>query len=121
MSTKTFRGDGEKQAAEQYARNPSVLVLYYMDGCPHCIANKSAWNEAKRMYRGPKAEIEASASSGVSGFPTMKLGDKVVEGKRSSGKEIVKELGVKSARQRGTRRKGGARKKTLRDYMRGNL
>ena len=27
-----------------------LLVLFYMNGCSHCIANKPMWDEMKKKY-----------------------------------------------------------------------
>jgi hypothetical protein len=118
------------------SKKPRTLVLFFMTGCPHCEANKPAWEEAKRSMKG-KAEIEEhearddeTASEGVNSFPTMKLkeGDKeaVLEGKQSSGKEIVEKLekDLKSKKKGGSRRKRTHRRlrrkllhRTLRNYV----
>lgn len=140
MSSAVLRGANRKKDAEKILKQP-VLVLFFMDGCPHCEANKPAWDEAKKTANasGVKtAEIEASAtpeSSGVSGFPTMKYKDKEISGQKESGDEIIKELGVetKVAKAGGTRRLrsrvGGSRRvrnrlggrklrnRTLRSYI----
>lgn len=138
MSSAVFRGANRKKDAEKILKQP-VLVLFFMDGCPHCEQNKPAWDEAKKTANASgikTAEIEASAtpeSSGVSGFPTMKYNGKEISGKKDSGDEIIKELDVpvKSGGRRGAsrsrvggtrrmRRRLGGRKlghRTLRSYI----
>lgn len=123
MSTKRFVGAGEKQDAEKELKKRPVLVLFFMQGCPHCEANEKAWKEVKESA--PKEtkilEIEASAtpeSAGVKGFPTMKKVDedgkeKTIEGKRESGKEIEEELELKTSK-KGSGRRGRSLRRTNR-------
>jgi glutaredoxin len=122
----------DTQEAEELLQQKPLVVLFYMDGCPHCAANKPAWEDFKKSCKLPVAEIESNetpSSSGVTGFPTMihikKDGTKkTIEGKRESGKEIAKELETeeKSGGRRATRRRSYARKRhlrhrTLRNYV----
>jgi len=112
--SKTFVGAAKKQDAKKALEKRPVLVLFYMIGCPHCEANKPAWEEAKKDA--PEGieilEVEASATpdeEGVQGFPTMKHKkedgtEKVTSGEKSSGKEIEEELELKS-------KKGGSRRR----------
>ena len=111
------------QEAEKVLQQRPLVVLFYMDGCPHCEANQSAWNDFKSSCKLPMAEIESNetpSSSGVNGFPTMvyykKDGtEKSIEGKRSSGKEIAEELDIpKSGGRRATRRRRNRRVRHLR-------
>jgi len=111
------------QEAEKVLQQRPLVVLFYMDGCPHCEANQSAWNDFKSSCKLPMAEIESNetpSSSGVSGFPTMvyykKDGtEKTIEGKRSSGKEIAEDLDIpKSGGRRSTRRRRNRRVRHLR-------
>ena len=89
-----------------------LLVLFFMNGCPHCAANEKAWKEAKKKMGGNVAEIEADAtpdSAGVTGFPTMKYiteggEERVITGARQSGGQILQELGVPT-------KKGGSRRR----------
>jgi hypothetical protein len=108
------------------SKKPRTLVLFFMTGCPHCEANKPAWEEAKQSMKG-KAKIEEhearddeTASEGVMSFPTMKLkeGDKeaVLEGKQSSGKEIVEKLEKELKK-----KKGGSRRKRTHRRLRRKL
>ncbi len=113
----------DTQEAEEILQEKPLVVLFYMDGCPHCAANKPAWDEFKKSCKVPIAEIESAetpSNSGVSGFPTMvhikKDGSKkTVEGKRDSGKEIAKELEVEesSGGRRATRRRRNRRVRHL--------
>ena len=113
MST-VLRGSAKKKDAEKLLAKRPVLVLFFMEGCPHCEANKPAWDEAKKKVgKGmATAEIEASATpdaAGVSGFPTMKYVDasgaeKSISGAKQTGDEIIKELGVQP-------KKGGSRRR----------
>jgi len=127
MSSTVIRGADRKKDAEKILKQP-VLVLFFMDGCPHCEANKPAWNEAKKKAGVRTVEIESSAtpeSSGVTGFPTMTYKGKEISGQKGSGDEILKELGVPVKRRLlgGTRRVRNAlggrklRHRTLRSYI----
>jgi hypothetical protein len=124
MSTKRFVDASEKQDAERELKKRPVLVLFFMQGCPHCEANEKAWNEVKESA--PKEtkilEIESAAtpeSAGVKGFPTMKKVDadgeeKTIEGKRESGKEIEEELELKSSKKGSGRRRNRSLRRTNR-------
>ena len=120
--SKTFVGAAKKEDAKKALGKRPVLVLFYMIGCPHCEANKPAWDEAKK--HAPKGtevlEVEASATpddEGVQGFPTMKHKkedgtEKTTSGEKSSGKEIEEELEIDS--KKGGSRKRRSSKRTLR-------
>jgi hypothetical protein len=127
MSSTIIRGADRKKDAEKILKQP-VLVLFYMDGCPHCEANRKAWEEAKKKAGVRTVEIESSAtpeSSGVTGFPTMTYKGKEISGQKETGDEILKELGVPMKRRGlgGTRRVRNAlggrklRHRTLRSYI----
>jgi len=138
-STVVLEGAAKKQDAERVLQKRPLLVLFFMNGCPHCESNKPAWDQAKKKMKMMKggatvAEIEAEAtpdSAGVSGFPTMKYIDAsgketVTTGEKQSGDEILKDLGAPSApsalggaRRRGThrRRTRKLRHRTLRNYV----
>ena len=135
MTTTVLRGGEKKEEAKKLLRQRPLLVLFFMDGCPHCDANKPAWEEAKRKADVPTAEIEASATpeEEATGFPTMKYksekGTKEISGQKDSGDAILEELDVpkKSAGGRRRRirsrrhvdRRGGrkTRHRTLRSYI----
>lgn len=115
MSVKTFVGAAKKKDAEKALGKRPVLVLFYMIGCPHCEANKPAWEELKKEHPEEDfVEIEADATpddEGVSGFPTMKHkkedgSEKVTTGEKSSAKEIADDLevGLKKGSSRHRRR-----------------
>lgn len=120
-----LRGGDKKKEAEKLLKTRPILVLFFMDGCGHCEANKPAWEQAKKKAGMKAVEIESSAvpdSEGVSGFPTMMLkdssGTKEISGEKQSGDQILSELGVK----KGGRRKTGRRtsrklRRTLRSYL----
>jgi len=135
MTTTVLRGGDKKEEAKKLLKTRPLLVLFFMDGCPHCETNKPAWEEAKRKADVPTAEIEASATpeEEATGFPTMKYkgekGTKEISGEKKSGDEILDELDVpkKSAGGRRRRlrsrrhvdRRGGrkTRHRTLRSYV----
>lgn len=103
------------KSAEQKLKQRPLLVLFYMDGCPHCEQNEKAWKEAKSKYGGATAEIESAdvpPSTGVTGFPTMqyfpKTGkEETITGAQASGDEILQKLKVPLT-------KTGGRKRTFR-------
>ena len=135
MTTTVLRGGEKKEEAKKLLRQRPLLVLFFMDGCPHCDANKPAWEEAKRKADVPTAEIEASATpeEEATGFPTMKYkgekGTKEISGQKESGDEILDELDVPKKSTGGRRRRirsrrhvdrrGGrkTRHRTLRSYI----
>ena len=134
-STVVLEGAAKKQDAERLLQKRPLLVLFFMNGCPHCESNKPAWDQAKKKMKikggATVAEIEAEAtpdSAGVSEFPTMKYIDAsgketVTTGEKQSGDQILKDLGAPSvlngARRRGThrRRTRKLRHRTLRNYV----
>ena len=80
-----------------------VLVLFYMEGCSHCEANKPKWDEFKKKFKKiPVVEIESAnvpPEENVTGFPTMKYKprrgrERVISGEQSSAAEIGRKLGV---------------------------
>lgn len=106
----------------------TAVVYFYMIGCPHCEAMKPAWEEAKKKMKGvdiqEKESKDVGPEDGVQSFPTivmMKNGKEIkrMEGKRSTGGEIVKELGLtggRSRRSRTHRRQRKLARRTLRNY-----
>lgn len=104
------------KSAKQKLKERPLLVLFYMDGCPHCEHNQKAWKEAKAKYGGATAEIESAEvppSTGVTSFPTMKYiseggQEQSITGARQSGDQILQELKVP------TTSTGGRRKRTFR-------
>lgn len=135
MSTPVLRGADKKKDAETLLKKRPILVLFFMDGCPHCAANKPAWDSLKSQTNIPMAEIEASAtpeSTGVFGFPTMmfiteKGETRKTEGQKSSAEEIKKELKMSKKKKGGSRRRVARgltnrrnrkfRHRTLRNYV----
>lgn len=135
MVTTVLRGGNKKEEAKKLLKTRPLLVLFFMDGCPHCDANKPAWEEAKKKADVPTAEIEASATpeEEATGFPTMKYkskeGTKETTGQKESGDEILDELKVPKKSTGGRRRRlrsrrhinrlGGrkSRHRTLRSYV----
>jgi hypothetical protein len=135
MSTPVLRGADKKKEAEKMLEQKPILVLFFMDGCPHCAANKPAWDGLKGTVDMPMVEIEASAtpeSTGVYGFPTMMLIDEKgtktkTEGQKSSADEIKKELKLSKKKKGSSRRRHALRKtnrrsrklrhRTLRNYV----
>jgi thiol-disulfide isomerase/thioredoxin len=135
MSVQTFVGGAKKQDAKKALAQRPVLVLFYMIGCPHCEANKPAWEEAKKKVSDDVKIVEVDAEAtpddeGVSGFPTMKYKkgedeEEEISGQKSSGEEILKELKApkkKSGGRRTLRRSHGRRNRkfrhrTLRNYI----
>ena len=117
MSTPVLRGADKKQDAEKLLAKRPILVLFFMDGCPHCAANKPAWDSLKSQTDIPMAEIEASAtpeSTGVYGFPTMMLitenGEtRKTEGQKSTAEEIKKDLKLSKKKKGGSRRRNARR------------
>lgn len=92
-------GGGDKQKLKQRP----LLVLFYMNGCSHCEANKPMWDELKKKHiHIPSEEIESASvpyEEHVSGFPTMKFKPKrgrerVVSGQQSSTSELERKLGL---------------------------
>ena len=120
MSVKKFVGAAKKEDAKKALEKRPVLVLFFMEGCPHCEATKPAWEEFKKKY-GEKefVEIEADATpddEGVSGFPTMKYkksdgSEKVTSGEKHSAKEIADDLdlGIKKGSSRSRRGRSARR------------
>ena len=107
------------QEAKEILQQKPLVVLFYMIGCPHCEANKPAWDKFKKTCKVPVAEIESNETpedSGVQGFPTMMYikegGERtVISGRRSSAKDIARELGVPTSKGRRLRRR------TSRNYV----
>lgn len=134
MPTTVLRGGDKKEEAKELLKKRPLLVLFFMDGCGHCEANKPAWEEAKKMADVDTAEIESEAvpENEANGFPTMKYmsndGVKTISGQKESGEEIMDELKVPKKSSGGRRRRlrsrrrinrGGrkSRHRTLRSYV----
>lgn len=105
------RGQDKKSEVENILKEPPVLVLFFMDGCPHCEVTEKAWKDVKSKMKGKARVIEVEESAvptdaGISGFPTIvyksSSGEKKIEGERTSSAAIESELGLPT--------KGGARR-----------
>lgn len=88
---------------EKTLKRRPLLVLFYMNGCSHCEANKPMWDEFKKKHiHIPVEEIESAnvpRSERVTGFPTMKFKPKrgrerVISGQQESAGEIERKLGL---------------------------
>ena len=116
--SKRIVGAAKKEEAKQALEKRPYVALLFMEGCPHCEANQSAWDEFKKTVPSETSiiEIEADAvpptieingkEEAISGFPTMiykpKDGtDKVIMGEKHSGKEIEDEFGMSSKKKKG--------------------
>ena len=116
-----FPGEGVRQPfpkddqlggdVKESLKHRPLLVLFYMDGCSHCEANKPKWDELKKKYRNIRVvEIESAnvpPEEGVNGFPTMKYKplrgrERVLSGQQSSASDIARKLGLVN---RNTRRR----------------
>jgi len=120
MPTTVLRGATKKEEARKLLKTQPLLVLFFMDGCPHCEANKPAWEEAKKEADVPTAEIDADATpeEEANGFPTMKYkskeGTKETSGEKKSGDEILDELKVPKKSAGGRRRRNRSRRRVNR-------
>jgi hypothetical protein len=118
MATSFVEGGRIEEARRSLQTRP-ILVLFFMDGCPHCVRNEPAWRSAASKMKG-KAKIvrieskDVPPEEGVTSFPTMKYrplhgNDRVLPGSQTKGADILKKLGLaRSAtrrRTRGTRRR----------------
>lgn len=108
------------------------VIFFFMHGCPHCERTWPAWDKAKGQLRKVAAveeteSKEVSPDDGVSSFPTfiVRMGNKEVkrvEGARENPKQLIKELGLRASRRRGSlrrrtnRRRRQLTKRTLRNY-----
>jgi len=119
MSVKKFAGAAKKEDAKKALEKRPVLVLFYMIGCPHCEANKPAWEELKKEHPDKEfVEIEADATpdeEGVSGFPTMKYkkadgSETVTSGEKHSAKEISSVLMDRGVKKGSSRRRSALRR-----------
>ena len=132
-----IRGGERKEEAKEALKQRPLLVMFVLDGCPHCEKSEAAWEKAKKEADVPAIEIEASAApegEASSGFPTMKYvpkegEEKEISGEKTSSEEILKELEVPKKSSGGRRRRrrsrrhvnrlGGrkTRHRTLRSYV----
>jgi hypothetical protein len=100
---------------KQKLKRRPLLVLFYMDGCMHCEANKPKWDEFTKKHPNiPVEEIESAnvpSSERVNGFPTMKFKprrgrERVISGQQQSASEIERKFGlINSLTRRRSRRR----------------
>jgi thiol-disulfide isomerase/thioredoxin len=113
---------GKMEEARRSLRKRPVLVLFFMDGCPHCVHNEPAWKAACKKVKGKMKIVRIESKDvppeeGVSSFPTMKYRpahgpDRVLPGSQTTGADILMKLGLKG--DRGTRRRKADTRKTRR-------
>ena len=104
---------GKMEEARRSLRKRPVLVLFFMNGCPHCIHNEPAWKSAAKKVKGKMKIVRVESKDvppeeGVTSFPTMKYRpaqgpDRVLPGSQKTGADILTKLGLKG--ERGTRRR----------------
>ena len=132
--SKVYTGAAKKKEAKKALEQRPCVALLYMTGCPHCEANKPAWDEFKDTVPSGISIVEVESEAvpyrieingkeeSVNGFPTMiykskKGKDKVISGEKHSGKEIEEELEIKKI---GGSKRGGGRRTTRRALSRRN-
>ena len=125
-----IKGGGEKSLP---TKRP-LLVLFFMEGCPHCESNKPAWEQAKKKLKGGLATAEVESANvppteSVNGFPTMKYYPAAgpvqeISGSQPDGSTLLSKLGVPTSTTAGRRsrrmRNRGSRKlrhRTFRSYV----
>lgn len=115
-------GGAKMEEARRSLRSRPVLVLFFMNGCPHCVRNEPAFRAAAKKMKG-KAKIvrieskDVPPEEGVTSFPTMKYRpahgpDRVLLGSQTKGTDILTKLDLKG--ERGTRRRKADTRKTRR-------
>ena len=105
-------------ALNEEIKSPNVIILFYMDGCPHCENVKKYWDKLEdNKPSGTKyAQIESAKlpSDMISGFPTFKKFSNGKEIKTINGEvtneEFNKQLGLSGGRRRRFRSRRGKRK-----------
>jgi len=113
---------GKMEEARRSLQKRPVLVLFFMNGCQHCVRNEPAFRAAAKKMKG-KAKIvrieskDVPPEEGVTSFPTMKYRPKVgpdraLPGSQTRGAEILSKLGLKG--EQGTRRRKADTRKTRR-------
>ena len=110
-----------EEARRSLQKRP-VLVLFFMNGCPHCVRNEPAWRAAAKKMRGKTKIVRVESKDvppeeGVTSFPTMKYRpahgpDRVLPGSQTKGTDILSKLGLKG--ERGTRRRKADTRRTRR-------
>lgn len=90
------------------------VVFYFMDGCGACAATWPTWKKVKKMAVGPVREVESKQlprGSTVRSFPTFVVenedGQEVdrVVGRQKNAVALMKRLGMKMKRSKGTLRR----------------
>jgi thiol-disulfide isomerase/thioredoxin len=110
-----------EEARRSLQKRP-VLVLFFMNGCPHCIRNEPAFRAAAKKVKGKMKIVRVESKDvppeeGVSSFPTMKYRpangpDRVLPGSQKTGRDILMKLGLKG--EQSTRRRKADTRKTRR-------
>jgi len=89
-----IRGGDKRSLVKQKLKNKNLLVVFVMDGCPHCEAIKPEVEKLKAQTQGNMAVVESSAAPpSITGFPSFAMGNKVISGEKTAN-EVVSELGV---------------------------
>jgi len=105
MALLLSNGGAKMEEARRSLRSRPALVLFFMNGCPHCVRNEPAFRAAAKKMKG-KAKIvrveskDVPPEEGVTSFPTMKYRpahgpDRVLPGSQTKGTEILSKLGLK--------------------------
>jgi thiol-disulfide isomerase/thioredoxin len=115
-------GGAKMEEARRSLQSRPVLVLFFMNGCQHCVRNEPAFRAAAKKMKG-KAKIvrieakDVPPEEGVTSFPTMKYRpkvgpDRVLPGSQTKGMDILSKLGLKGGPS--TRRRKADTRKTRR-------
>lgn len=89
-----IRGGDKRSLVKQKLKNKNLLVVFVMDGCPHCEAIKPEVEKLKAQTQGNMAVVESSAAPpSITGFPSFAMGNRVISGEKTAN-EVVSELGV---------------------------
>jgi len=135
--SKRIVGAAKKEEAKQALEQRPCVALLYMEGCPHCEANQSAWDEFKKTVPEETSIVEVESEAvprvieingkeeAINGFPTMiykpKDGhDKVITGEKHSGKEIEEGLEIKPKKKKGGSKRSRRGRTTRRAFGRRN-
>jgi hypothetical protein len=103
------------------------VVFYFMNGCGACAATWPTWKKVKKMAKGPIREVEAKqvpSEANVRSFPTFVVenedGQEVdrVEGRQMNARALMKRLGMKAKKTKGTLRRRSSRARTTRRNIR---
>ena len=89
-----IRGGNKRSLVKQKLKNKNLLVVFVMDGCPHCEAIKPEVEKLKEQTQGNMTVVESSAAPpNITGFPSFAMGNKVISGEKTAD-EVVSELGM---------------------------